>query len=207
MARLGSFGSNFGRRKVGGLILTDREIQTAISRGTIIIDPAPAEKAYSSTSVDLTLDENLTLFKPKKDGLDTIVDPSVPNFNTEEILKELTVSHRIPGDGYILKQKELILAYSKEYVDLRPDTKFAARVEGKSSLARIGLSIHITAPTIHAGFDGQIRLEIVNHGPLPIKLKVGMRICQLIFEQTLGTPERGYRGQFSGQKPTLKEPG
>lgn len=85
-------------------------------------------------------------------------------------------------------------------MDLRNDTRIAARVEGKSSLARIGLAVHITAPTIHAGFDGQIRLEIVNHGPLPILLKPGMRICQLIFEQTLGTPDKVYGGQFAGQK-------
>lgn len=182
------------------MILTDREIQTAISRGTIIIDPAPPEKAYSSTSVDLTLDPILTVFKQKKAGIETTIDPTVDSFNTEEILRELTDTYEIPQDGYILKQKELVLAFSREYVDLRSDTKIAARVEGKSSLARIGLSVHITAPTIHAGFDGQIRLEIVNHGHSPIKLKVGMRICQLIFEQTLGTPVRGYGGQFSGQK-------
>ncbi|MGH6849201.1 MAG: dCTP deaminase [Methylocella sp.] len=183
------------------MILTDREIQTAISRRTIIIDPAPAEKAYSSTSVDLTLDPNLRIFKPKTDGIDTIIDPSVDNFNAEKILKELTYLENIPLDGYILKQNTLVLAYSKEYIDLRPCPKFAARVEGKSSLSRIGLSVHITAPTIHSGFDGRIRLEIVNHGHLPIKLKSGMRICQLIFEQTLGTPDRGYGGQFSGQRP------
>jgi dCTP deaminase len=95
----------------------------------------------------------------------------------------------------------LILAYSKEYIDLRPDPKFAAWVEGKSSLSRFGLSIHITAPTIHSGYNGRIRLEIFNQGHLPIRLKSGMRICQLIFEQTLGTPDRGYVGQFAGQKP------
>jgi dCTP deaminase len=80
--------------------------------------------------------------------------------------------------------------------------KYAARVEGKSSLSRIGLAIHITAPTIHAGYDGHIRLELVNNGPLPIRLRVGMPICQLIFEQTLGTPDKGYHGQFAGQKPS-----
>jgi dCTP deaminase len=183
------------------LILTDREIQAAIYRRTIIIEPAPAEKAYSSTSVDLTLDPILTIFKPRRDGLVTILDPSIDNFNAEEILKDVTNSQEIPLDGYILKQNTLVLAYTKEYLDLRPCPKFAARVEGKSSLSRIGLSVHITAPTIHSGFDGRIRLEIENHGPLPIKLKSDMRICQLIFEQTLGTPDRGYGGQFSGQKP------
>ncbi|MEZ5888805.1 MAG: hypothetical protein R3D52_00230 [Xanthobacteraceae bacterium] len=62
------------------------------------------------------------------------------------------------------------------------------------------LIVHITAPTIHAGFDGRIRLEMVNHGKIPIRLRPGMRICPLIFEQTLGTPEKGYQGQFSGQR-------
>jgi len=59
----------------------------------------------------------------------------------------------------------------------------------------------MTAPTIHAGFEGRIRLEIVNHGHLPILLKSNMRICQLVFEQTLGTPAKAYIGQFQGQKP------
>jgi dCTP deaminase len=183
------------------LILTDREIQTAISRRAIIIEPPPRETAYSSTSVDLTLDPIITIFKSKKEGIDTTIDPSIPNFNAEEILKELTYAKEISIDGYTLKEKELVLGYSIEYIDLRPDPKIAARVEGKSSLSRIGLSVHITAPTIHSGFDGRIRLEIVNHGHFPIRLKSGTRICQLIFEQTLGTPDRGYGGQFAGQKP------
>ncbi|HEX9587843.1 MAG TPA: hypothetical protein VGA15_08865 [Bradyrhizobium sp.] len=79
------------------------------------------------------------------------------------------------------------------------DARLAARVEGKSSLARLGIAVHLTAPTIHAGFKGRVRLEIVNHGPLPIVLKSGMRICQFIFEMTHGTPEAGYKGQFLGQ--------
>jgi dCTP deaminase len=84
-------------------------------------------------------------------------------------------------------------------VTLVSHNRIAARIEGKSSLARLGLGVHITAPTIHAGFAGQIRLEMINHGKVPIRMRVGMRVCQLIFEQTLGTPEKGYQGQFSGQ--------
>jgi dCTP deaminase len=59
--------------------------------------------------------------------------------------------------------------------------------------------MHITAPTIHAGFKGQLQLEVVNHGSLDVILRPGMRICQLIFEGTLGTPEKGYAGMFAGQ--------
>lgn len=103
------------------------------------------------------------------------------------------------ASGYLLAPQKLILGWSAEYLNLPKDSRVAARVEGKSSLGRLGLGVHITAPTVHAGFDGRIRLEIVNHGQLPIRLRVGMRICQLIFEQTLGTPETGYSGRFAGQ--------
>lgn len=187
------------------MILTDREIKIALQKEAIIINPLPSEDAFSSTSVDLTLDPILTIYNKPDDGIDIIIDPTKKKGDTEKLLKGLTTQHRIPEDGYILDRNKLILAYSREYVDLRNDTKYAARVEGKSSLARMGLSIHITAPTIHAGFDGAIRLEIVNHGSLPIRLRSGMPICQLIFEQTLGTPTKGYReygGQFSGQGPS-----
>jgi dCTP deaminase len=91
------------------------------------------------------------------------------------------------------------LAWTREYIELRTETRLAARVEGKSSLARLGLVVHMTAPTIHAGFEGRIRLEMMNYGAVPIRLWGGMRICQLIFETTLGTAERGYKGQFAGQ--------
>ena len=100
--------------------------------------------------------------------------------------------------GFELKPKELILAWTAEYVALPTDARLAARVEGKSSLARLGIAIHQTAPTIHAGFKGQIRLEMANHGRVPVLLKTGMRICQLIFELTLGTPEAGYEGEVCG---------
>jgi dCTP deaminase len=72
-------------------------------------------------------------------------------------------------------------------------------VEGKSALARLGMGIHITAPTIHAGFKGQLQLEMFNLGPNEILLDVGMRVCQLIFEITFGTRAKGYSGSFSSQ--------
>jgi len=181
------------------LILTDREIQIAIERELIKIDPRPDEKAFSSTSVDLTLDSSLTSFKTQKDGVEAVIDPNHVDFSPETSLSDLTELIEIPNEGFPLAPKILVLAWTREYVDLKTDARLAGRVEGKSSLARLGLGIHVTAPTIHSGFNGRIRLEMINHGTLPIKLNVGMRICQLIFEATLGTPERGYQGRFSGQ--------
>jgi len=66
--------------------------------------------------------------------------------------------------------------------------------------------VHITAPTIHAGFKGNIALEIKNHGVLPIRLRPGMLICQLIFEQVFGTPSRTMAGIFQDQGSVTGKP-
>jgi dCTP deaminase len=187
------------------MILTDREIKIAIQRGLIQITPPPDDaKAYSSTAVDLTLDSAIRVFNPPVAGVETVIDPSQSGFNFDQTIQTLSQSHKIMAAGYLLQPKILTLAWTKEYVSLATETRIAARVEGKSSLARLGLAVHVIAPTIHAGFSGQIQLEMVNHGAGPVRLKPGMRICQLIFETTLGTPERGYAGQFSGQTASGK---
>ena len=187
------------------MILTDREIKIYIRRKLIIVDPEPEDLAYQSTAVDLRLDPTISVFtKPTTvSGIQqlTRVDPADPGFKADEVIRALTKNEDIdPSNGYPIDPGILILGWTKEYVDIR-QSRLAARVEGKSSLARLGLSIHLTAPTIHAGFQGRIRLEIINHGHHPIILRSDMRICQLIFEQTLGTPDKDYEGQFVGQLP------
>jgi dCTP deaminase len=166
------------------VILTDREIKLGLEKDLIRIDPRPPELAFSSTAVDLTLDPNLTEFKAPSAGLEYVIDPGSSDFNPEAALNQVS-------EKYLLKPSQLVLAWTREYVSLASHNRIAARIEGKSSLARLGLGVHVTAPTIHAGFAGQIRLEMMNHGRVPIRLRVGMRICQLIFEQTLGTPDKG----------------
>jgi dCTP deaminase len=180
------------------VILTDREIKLALETRTLVIRPGPVEEAFASTSVDLTLDPTISEFKHRE--TDRYFDPGKPGYAIDRILAEETERVVITDlQRYELPPGKLILAWTAEYIDLRPSPRLAARVEGKSSLGRLGLGVHITAPTIHAGFNGRIRLEMMNHGPLPIRLRAGMRVCQLIFEQTLGTPETGYRGRFAGQ--------
>lgn len=181
------------------MILTDREIQIAIERKLIQITPPPDELAYSSTSVDLKLDPSITRFKPNPSYLPRAIDVTHRDYDYDTALEELSTTAPIGAQGFDLPPKELVLGWTAEYINIPTDARLAARVEGKSSLARIGIGVHLTAPTIHAGFKGQIRLEIINHGPVPIILKPGMRICQLVFELTLGTPEGGYKGQFLDQ--------
>lgn len=182
------------------MILTDREIRLSIREELIVIDPPPGPSAYSSTSLDLTLDETLREFNDEEDGLDLVIDPASPGYKFNKAIARVSSLKAIDAkDGYRLRKGRLMLAWTRERVHLRSRARIAARVEGKSSLARLGLAVHVTAPTIHAGFEGQIQLEVINHGPLPIRLRTGMSICQMIFEQTLGFPEVGYGGQFSGQ--------
>lgn len=186
------------------MILTDREIKISLNRGIIIIDPPPQEIAFSSTTVDLKLDPILTEYKKVQGGVETVIDPGHADFQGEKTIAALSNSIDISkGDGYSLQPNKLILGWTQETVNLRIDSRLAARVEGKSSLARLGLGVHVTAPIIHSGFKGRIRLEIINHGALPIRLRPGMRICQLVFEATLGTPDAGYSGQFLNQSQDM----
>lgn len=186
------------------MILTDREIQIALSRNQIAIEPPPAVEAYSSTSVDLTLDPHITEFKDdlSDDPLEHIIDPSHKNFVAERTLAKITRQVVIDQNGYLLTPNKLVLGWTVERLELPIHSRLAARVEGKSSLARLGLGVHITAPTIHSGFGNPIRLEIINHGVVPIRLRTGMRICQLIFEATFGTAQKGFQQLQSASVPT-----
>jgi dCTP deaminase len=176
------------------VILTDREIQLALANRQIGITPPPADDAFASTSVDLTLDAPGEVWK-RLPGQS--IRPGAAGYSYSSLTGR---KGRIASlDGYTLVPAAFVLAWTRETVSLPITSRLAARVEGKSSLARLGLGVHVTAPTIHAGFAGQIQLEMVNFGPHEIILNVGMPICQLIFEMTFGTPARGYLGQFSGR--------
>lgn len=182
------------------MVLTDREIQAAIEHKHIIIEPAPSPAAYSSTSLDLSLSKYLRVWKvPKAGGVEQIVCPADADYRFSDFSNEFSDQKEIGADGYVVEPKAFILGWTNEVIELPIFSRVAARVEGKSSLARLGIGIHITAPTIHAGFQGPIQLEICNHGLLKVRLRANMPVCQVIFEQTLGTPAKGYTGQFLGQ--------
>ena len=143
------------------MILTDREIKLSIQHRIIDIEPEPIPLSYSSTAVDLTLDENLAEFEEETGGLEQAVNPSHPDFKPEITLSKITkvkVIHSI--DGFLLKPNRLMLGWTREYIKLANHNRISAWIEGKSSLARFGLGVHITAPTIHAGFEGSVRLEM-----------------------------------------------
>lgn len=196
------------------MILSAREIRAALNRGFFTIDPDPRQTAslWSSTAIDLRLAGELSYWDtPHIGGVRTHVSPHDPDFNYADLVEQWGRPAPIPEDGFVIKPGKFYLGWSIEKIKLPHPSRVAARVEGKSSIARLGLGVHVTAPTIHAGFGykendldfrgNPIQLEIWNVGPLPISVKRGMRICQLIFEEVHGTPETGYEGQFVEQGP------
>lgn len=93
-----------------------------------------------------------------------------------------------------------MLAITRERVHLKRDYKLAARVEGRSSLARIGIIVHLTAPTIHAGFNGKITLEMINFSPFYLRMVPNKtRICQVIVEQLESEPTLEIATKFQHQ--------
>jgi len=211
------------------MILCDREIELAMDQGRIRIHPRPAPQFMDSTTVDLRLGGSLDRweFPTIKPGLGQSpysFCPGDPDFSFSSLEKEFAKPIEIPAGGYLLPPSYLstektgpmhfILGWTLERIYLPHTSRLCARVEGKSSLGRMGLGVHVTAPTIHSGFGhnkndendhgAELRLEIWNVGPLPIKLSKGMRVCQLIVEEVREVPRAGYAGGFNlqGPKPT-----
>ena len=193
------------------MILSNTAIGQALDEGRLVIDPEPAPRApaggqptpYSGSAVDLRLSSRL---RTPKQALGVGVHPAAGS--AQDTLMALYDVEDIPPTGFVLHPWRLVPGLTAERVKLplpyeidegvRDRGWLAARVEGKSSLARYGLLVHFTAPTIHAGFEGRIALEMMNLGPSPIILTQGMAICQLILEQVHGVPAAP-ASRFAGQ--------
>lgn len=186
------------------MILSNSVIQKAIKAGHIIIDPPPevpqdgsVDNPFNPTSLDLRL--NNTFSKPKANRPYTF---DIRKGNMASFMADNYEQKTIDEGGYALDPNTFIISNTKEYIEL-PCTDsskpiYGARIEGRSSLARCGLLVHFTAPTIHAGFKGTITLEILNLGANPITLFPDMYICQLIFERVEGEIYEA-PSQFQGQ--------
>lgn len=187
------------------MILSKGEIAQALAEGIIGIDPPPEGRQYSASSLDLRLGDKFFRWSQERmdgmtaAGLDNTVDPSQMSYAA---LAELfLVPAEVDREGcYVIRSGDFVLGITLEKVDLPLAYGIAARVEGRSSLARMGLAVHLTAPTIQAGWSGYITLEIVNLGPWPIKLRPGeLLACQLIFERVGEPDDSAASSQFQGQ--------
>ena len=151
------------------MILSDRTIREQLAAGRIGIDPFD-DSCVQPSSVDLRLDNLFRVF----------LNHTMPVIDVKQNLEDLTRLVEIEaGDAFILHPGEFVLGSTAERVTLPDD--LVARIEGKSSLGRLGLLIHSTAGFIDAGFSGHITLELSNVANLPITLYPGMKIGQVSF--------------------------
>ncbi|MFN6122587.1 MAG: dCTP deaminase [Actinomycetes bacterium] len=170
------------------MILSDRSLREQIEAGRIVIEPFDPSLIQPS-SIDVTIGN---LFRVFRNHTAAVIDVK----QNQEDLTEL-VSIR-DGDCFMLHPGEFVLGSTAERIAVPDD--LVARIEGKSSLGRLGLIIHSTAGFIDAGFDGHVTLELTNIATLPITLYPGMKIGQVSFMQMSTPAERPYGKGARGSK-------
>ena len=161
------------------MVLSDRSIRQALDAGKIVIDPFD-ESCIQPSSVDLHVDQYFRLFR---NHTSRVIDVR----ENQEDLTELVDTGEEP---LILPPGEFVLGSTKERVTLPID--LVARLEGKSSLGRLGLLIHSTAGFVDAGWDGHLTLELSNVANLPITVYPGMKIGQISFLQMTTEADHPY---------------
>jgi dCTP deaminase len=170
------------------VVLSDRDIRAEIDAGRIVIDPYIPE-AVQPSSVDLHLDRRFRVFRNSR----------YPYIDVREPQPELTELLEISGDEpFILHPGEFVLGSTLERVGLPDD--LVARLDGKSSLGRLGLLIHSTAGFVDPGWEGNLTLELSNVANLPITLYDGMKIGQISFQRLSSPVEVGYGDARIGSK-------
>jgi dCTP deaminase len=162
------------------VVLSDKTIRSEIEAGRIVVDPYDPDLIQPS-SIDVRVDRRFRVFRNNRTA---VIDPRVEQ-------PELTELVEITGDEpFILHPGEFVLGATYERVGLPDD--LVARLEGKSSLGRLGLLIHSTAGYVDPGWEGTLTLELSNVANLPIKLYDGMKIGQISFQRLSSAVEVAY---------------
>ena len=170
------------------VVLSDRSIREELQAKRIVIDPL-GDQCIQPSSVDLHVDRYFRLFR----------NHSMRVIDVRQDLEDLTELVEVaPGDALILHPGEFILGSTLERVTLPDD--LVARLEGKSSLGRLGLLIHSTAGFVDAGWDGHLTLELSNVANLPITVYPGMKIGQISFLRMTTAAENPYGSAGLGSK-------
>ena len=162
------------------MLLSDRDIRAEVNDGRVVLDPWDPTMVQPS-SVDVRMDKYFRLFDNHKYP---VIDPAA---DQPDLTRLIEVE---PDEGFVLHPGEFVLGSTLETVTLPDD--LAARVEGKSSLGRLGLLTHATAGFVDPGFSGHVTLELSNVATLPIRLWPGMKIGQLCFFRLSSPAEHPY---------------
>ena len=188
------------------MILSDRDIKKVIAEGRVQIYPAPNfQEQLGPCSLDLHLGNVFKVFTPSQYPYLDLKRP----VNIEDIMEEITTGE--DESPFILQPKDFVLAVTKENFTLPAD--LMARLDGRSSLGRLGIVVHSTAARFDPGWSGKAVMELGNLGIMPVVLYTGMRVCALTFE-TLSSPaqesyaksaKRKYAGQEKPQASKINK--
>ena len=170
------------------MLLSDRDIKAEINAGRVKVEPFDGAMIQPS-SVDVRLDRFFRVFENHKYS---VIDPSIEQ---SDLTREVAVE---ANEEFILHPGEFVLASTYEVITLPDD--IAGRLEGKSSLGRLGLLTHSTAGFIDPGFSGHITLELSNVANLPVKLFPGMKIGQLCLIKLSSPAEHPYGSEKYGSR-------
>ncbi|TSA47613.1 MAG: dCTP deaminase [Actinomycetales bacterium] len=170
------------------MLLSDRDIAKELEAGRVKVEPFD-QAMIQPSSVDVRLDRFFRVFENHKYS---VIDPSIEQ---GELTREVAVNH---DEFFILHPGEFVLASTYEVISLPND--IAGRLEGKSSLGRLGLLTHSTAGFIDPGFSGHITLELSNVANLPVKLFPGMKIGQLCLIKLSSPAEHPYGSALYGSR-------
>ncbi|HEX8834089.1 MAG TPA: dCTP deaminase [Abditibacteriaceae bacterium] len=173
------------------MVLSDVDLKAALDAGEIQITPAPdLETQLGACSLDLRLGNEFRVFERARTAF---IDPR-GHIDWDSFTRVVTVDDDQP---FIMHPSELVLASTIENITL--PAHILGRLEGRSSLGRLGIIVHGTAPLFFPGFSGCAVMELGNIGPMPVALYPGMRICAFTFERLSSPSSKPYRGKYSGQ--------
>lgn len=178
------------------MVLSDRDLKKALKEADIVITPKLDLKTQlGSCSIDLRLGFTFRIFDHSKYAF---IDPYEKNYNGE-VTREITLKK---GEKFIMQPGDFVLAVTLEHVKIA--SHLMGRLEGRSSLGRLGIVVHSTASTFDPGWDGKPVLELGNLGRMAVALTPGMRICSFSFEQLSSPAEIPYNlkknAKYVGQK-------
>jgi dCTP deaminase len=180
------------------MVLSDIDIKRYIEQGKIKVSPALPPEQFGSCSVDFRLGSEFSIFEHSRHAYIDLREKT----SIQDLMRAITVP---TGEPFILQPGEFALAITEETLELDDDV--LGRLEGRSSLGRIGIIVHGTAGLFDPGWAGKATLELSNLGRMPVALYPGMRICSMTFEQLssrVAVPYRKKAGnKYAGQERPL----
>src|SRR5712691_1258764 len=184
------------------MVLSYVDIKRYIAAGKIKITPELPPEQFGSCSVDFRLGNEFSVFEHSRHPYIDLKDKGGIQGSLQDIMRKVVVPE---GESFVLQPRDFVLAITEETLDLSTD--ILGRLEGRSSLGRIGIIVHGTAGLFDPGWIGKATLELSNLSRMAVALYPGMRICSFTFEQVSTPVSVSYRdkpnNKYAGQTSPL----